>query len=59
MEHSAPEAAEEPSSKKPRKESTSPLARRRRQKVVVRVPATSANLGPGFDALGTSIQSAL
>merc|ERR1719188_1662626 len=27
----------------------------KREKVVVRVPATSANLGPGFDAIGMAV----
>merc|ERR1719420_1077836 len=28
---------------------------RKRDKVMVRVPATSANLGPGFDAIGMAV----
>jgi len=29
--------------------------RNKRQKVAVRVPATSANMGPGFDAIGMAV----
>ena len=35
--------------------SASSPTRPRRSKVVVRVPATSANMGPGFDCLGMAV----
>lgn len=38
-----------------RRKLTRTESRQRRDKVVVRVPATTANLGPGFDAMGMAV----
>jgi len=45
------EESMESSVKRPRT-AMSPVRKQKRNRVMVRVPATSANLGPGFDAIG-------